>query len=149
MTVRIGDELPPRDIPSVDAEKMKTMAALLSDGNPIHWDVEAVRAAGLGDRPVNQGPTNMAYVLDMLASWSGGHDRLRRIRLRFTGNVFAGDHLRAAGTVTDVRDEDGATVADCEVRLDVVGGGTVLSGTASVTCEPPEPPEPPAPAETG
>jgi len=147
MTVRIGDELPSRDVRSVDAEKMKTMAALLSDANPIHWDVEAVRATGLGDRPINQGPTNMAYVLDMLSSWAGGHDRLRRVRLRFTGNVFAGDHVRAAGTVTDVRDEDGATVAECEVRLDVVGGGTVLSGTASVTCEPAGPDETAPPAE--
>ncbi|CND74828.1 MaoC-like dehydratase [Mycobacterium tuberculosis] len=147
MTTRIGDELPPRDIRSVDAEKMKTMAALLSDANPIHWDVEAVRAAGLGDRPINQGPTNMAYVMDMLSSWAGGPDRLRRIRLRFTGNVFAGDHVRATGTVTGVRDEDGATVADCDVRLDVVGGGTVLSGTASVTCDPSGPDETVRPAE--
>ncbi|MFA1551830.1 MaoC family dehydratase [Actinomadura chokoriensis] len=147
MTVRIGDELPSRDVRSVDAEKMKTMAALLSDANPIHWDVEAVRATGLGDRPINQGPTNMAYVLDMLSSWAGGHDRLRRVRLRFTGNVFAGDHVRAAGTVTDVRDEGGATVAECEVRLDVVGGGTVLSGTALVTCEPAGPDETAPPAE--
>lgn len=142
MTVRIGDSLPPRDVPSVDAEKMKTMAALLSDSNPIHWDAEAVRAAGLGDRPVNQGPSNMAYVLDMVSSWAGGYERLRRVRLRFTGNVFAGDHVRASGTVADVRREDGETVTECDVRLDVVGGGTVLSGTATVTGEPAEPVDP-------
>jgi acyl dehydratase len=124
----MGEQLPPRDVPSVDAEKMKTMAGLLADSNPIHWDVGAVRALGMGERPVNQGPTNMAYVLDMVCQWAGGYDRLRRVRLRMTGNVFAGDHVRAVGEVGEVRDG----LAECAVSLEVVGGGTALSGTVTV-----------------
>ncbi|MDI2027758.1 MaoC family dehydratase [Saccharopolyspora sp. TS4A08] len=136
MEVAVGARLPEWRVPAVSAEKMKTTAALLADPNPIHWDVEVVRALGMGERPINQGPLNMGYVLNMLAAWSGGHDRLRRFRVRFRGNVFAGDELRAGGSVTGVREEAGMTVADCDVSLDVVGGTTVLSGTAAVIVGP-------------
>lgn len=132
MEVTVGARLPEWRVPAVSAEKMKTTAALLADPNPIHWDVEAVRALGMGDRPINQGPLNMAYVLNMVAAWSGGHDRLRRFRVRFRGNVFAGDELCAGGVITGVRVEAGITLADCDVSLEVVGGAEVLSGTATV-----------------
>jgi len=108
------------------------MAALLADSNPIHWDAAAVRSVGLGDRPVNQGPTNMAYVLNMLCSWAGGYDRLERVTFRLTDNVCAGDAVRATGTVTEVRPDASGMVADCDVRLEIAGGGAALSGTATV-----------------
>ncbi|TDD80945.1 protein dehydratase [Saccharopolyspora karakumensis] len=136
MEVTVGARLPEWRVSAVSAEKMKTTAALLADPNPIHWDAEVVRVLGMGERPINQGPLNMAYVLNMLAAWSGGHDRLRRFRVRFRGNVFAGDELSAGGVVTGVRAEAGITLADCDVSLDVAGGATVLSGTATVVVGP-------------
>ncbi|GGO20512.1 hypothetical protein GCM10010116_41200 [Microbispora rosea subsp. aerata] len=136
MDVEVGDALPEWRVPSVSAEKMKTMAALLADPNPIHFDVAAVRALGMGDRPVNQGPLNMGYVMNMLAAWSGGHDRLRRFRVRFLRNVFAGDELCAGGVVTAVRTENGVRLADCDVVLTGAGGEPVLKGTATVALEP-------------
>lgn len=134
--IEVGTELPVYDIPSVSAEKMKTMAALLNDPTPIHFDVETLRALGMGDRPINQGPLNMGYVMNAVTGWAGGPDRLRRLRVRFLGNVLAGHHLRVRATVTAVREEEGQRVADCDVVLEVVDGGVggeaVLSGTATV-----------------
>ena len=46
--------------------------------------------------------------------------------------MFAGDRLRAHGTVTGVSEQDGALIASCAVGLDVLGGDPVLAGTASV-----------------
>ena len=131
-SITVGAELPSYEVPSVSAEKMKTMAALLADPTPIHWDVETVRALGMGDRPINQGPLNMGYVMNALAEWAGGHDRLRRLRLRFLGTVFADQHLRVTGSVTAVREQDGERCADCEFTLTVVDGEPVASGTATV-----------------
>jgi acyl dehydratase len=135
-SVAVGTELPAYDIPSVSAEKMKTMAALLNDPTPIHFDVETLQALGMGDRPVNQGPLNMGYVMNAVTAWAGGPDRLRRLRVRFLGTVLAGHHLRVRASVTAVREELGVQVADCDVVLEVVGGGTaaepVVSGTATV-----------------
>lgn len=133
MNVEVGTELPVRVIERVDIEKMKTMAALLQDPNPIHWDRAATRALGMGDRTVNQGPINLAYVMNMLVAWVGNDPaRLRGIRLRFMANVFEDDRVEAGGRVTGIRELDGERLADCEVWLDVTGGSRALSGTATV-----------------
>ncbi|MCY3578575.1 MAG: MaoC/PaaZ C-terminal domain-containing protein [bacterium] len=126
----VGDELPRLVIESVDAEKMKTMAALLADSNPIHWDVDTVRELGMGDQPVNQGPNNLGYVMNMLGDWAGGAERIRQIRVRFLDNVFAGDRLEAGGTVTAVGDDG---YVDCDVWLARDGTHPVLAGTATLS----------------
>jgi len=130
--VTVGTELPTWDVPAVSAEKMKTMAALLADPSPIHFDVVTLRALGMGERPVNQGPLNMGYVMNAVTGWAGGPDRLRRLRVRFLGTVLAGQALRVTGAVTAVREQDGKTLADCDVALSVVGGEAVVSGSATV-----------------
>lgn len=129
----IGDHLPSVEL-TISAEKMKTAAALLADPNPIHFDVEAVQALGLGDQPVNQGPLNMGYIMNMLADFSGSHDRLKHLKVRFLANVFAGDRVQASGTVIGIHptpDGDGIEV-ECNVALAVVDDRQVLSGTATV-----------------
>jgi acyl dehydratase len=116
----------------VSAEAMKTVAALLQDSNPIHFDADAVQALGMGTRVVNQGPNNMAYVVNMLSAWAGGPGRVRGLRVRFLGNVFAGDRITARGTVTGVREEGGERLADLDVWLERAEDDRVLDGTAVV-----------------
>jgi acyl dehydratase len=127
-----GTEIPPLVVEEVPVEQMKTVAALLRDSNPIHWDVDAVKTLGMGDRPVNQGPNNMAYVANMLVAWAGGDPgRVRAMRVRFLGNVFGGDRVVARGVVTGVREEGGERLADLDVWLER-GEDRVLDGTATV-----------------
>ena len=57
---------------------MKTMAAILRDPYPIHWDRQATAALGLGGRTVNQGPLNLGYIANMLMAWAGD-DAIRRL----------------------------------------------------------------------
>jgi acyl dehydratase len=131
MDVGVGTQIPPRVVERVGSAEMKTMAALLQDPNPIHWDPVATRALGMGERVVNQGPINLAYVMNALVSWVGNDpSRLRAITLRFMANVFEGDRVEAGGTVTGVRDVNGERLADCDVWLDVTGGSRALAGTA-------------------
>jgi acyl dehydratase len=127
--VSVGDAVPPRVVEDVDAEKMKTMAALLHDPNPIHWDVEAVARLGLGDRPVNQGPSNMGYIVNALVDFTGDARTVRNVDCRFNGNVFAGDRVVASGEVTAVRDTDDGRVVECDVWLER-DGDRVVTGTA-------------------
>jgi acyl dehydratase len=125
--VAVGDELPALVIERVDADKMKLMAAILRDPNPIHYDAERVRELGMGDRTVNQGPSNMSYLLNMVTQWSGGVPTLRSVAVRFLGNVFADDRVECRGTVTAV--EAG------QITLEVaasVGDRQVLAGTVVV-----------------
>lgn len=133
IALRIGAELEPLEL-TVSAEKMKTAAALLADPNPIHFDTAAVQALGLGDRPVNQGPLNMGYIMNLLAVFSGSHDRLRRLKVRFLANVFAGDRIRATGTIADIQTlpDRHELLVKCTVELAVLNGSKVLAGTATV-----------------
>lgn len=124
----VGDPLPELVVESVDAARMKTMAALLRDPNMIHLDPAETARLGMGDRVVNQGPINMGYVQTMLAGFAGGVDRVRATSFRFLANVHAGDRVLAGGRITAVRDGE----LDCEVWLDVDGGPRALTGTATL-----------------
>jgi acyl dehydratase len=131
MDVSVGTPLPPWSHGPVDPEKMKIFAAIARDPNPIHWDRAAVAERGLGDRLINQGPTNLGYLVNMLLAWTGP-ESLRDLRVRFTSNVFDGDMVVAGGVVTAIREADGERLADCEVWLDRGDGTRAISGTATV-----------------
>ncbi len=136
MGVEPGTEIPPWRVDPVAVAPMKTMAALLHDPNRIHWDVENVRELGMGEAPINQGPTNVGYIVNMLMAWAGGPVAVQRVRCRFRGNVFAGDAVEAGGVVTAVEAQvDGTALAHCDVWLDR-GGDRVVEGTAVVVLRP-------------
>jgi acyl dehydratase len=126
-TAQPGHELPPLQIDAVDPEKMKLMAAILRDPNPIHFDAERVKELGLGDRVVNQGPATMSYLLNMVTRWSGGIGTLRSAEMRFLGNVFGGDRVSCRGTVVEVG--PGTVTVDVEATVE---DRTVLKGTIVV-----------------
>ena len=131
----VGTEFPHYDVGIVAAEKMKTMAVLLQDPNPIHWDVRAVGRLGLGYKPINQGPNNMAYVVNALVSWFGGIEKFRNLKIRFIANVYAGDRLTVGGSITDIDEVEDDVLATCDVQLlrgDIENSDIVLAGQASV-----------------
>lgn len=131
-----GTALPPWRVDPVEVGPMKVVAALLHDPNRIHWDVDNVRALGLGDRPVNQGPNNVGYIVNMLMAWADGPTSVRRVTVRFLGNVFARDVVEAGGVVTKITEIDGVRVARCDVWLDRDDGDRVVAGTAEVALPP-------------
>ena len=124
----MSEGIPARDFGPVSIEKMKTMAALLQDPNPIHWDVEAVKQLGMGDRPVNQGPINMSFLVNTVTSWTGDPGALREVVIRYQANVFGGDVVHCEGSVES---EEGG-LATCTVTASV-DGNPVITGTAIVS----------------
>ena len=127
--VEAGTELAPFVVESVSAEKMKLMAALLQDPNPIHLDEEAVRALGMGDRVVNQGRTNQSYLVYMLLAFAVDPGSIRRITVLFLGNVFYGDRVECRGRVTEVDAAAGLVTVELEETAD---GAPVMAGSAVV-----------------
>lgn len=127
MSYLVGDALPPFVIERVSPDAMRDWSVFLADPNPIHLDVKVVKAKGLGDRRINQGPINVAYMMNMLMAAVPGC-RIETMESRFLDNVYEGDHLTASGTVTAVE----GNRLSCEFTLDVAGRGTVNSGTATL-----------------
>ena len=120
-------------MPAVSAERMRTMAALLRDPNPLHWDRDAVAALpmGLGRRTINQGPLGLGYMVNMLHAWAGP-GCIRRMVTRFPQAVLDGEQVVARGTVTAVREEHGERLADCALTLEHAARGVLLEAEATV-----------------
>jgi acyl dehydratase len=131
MKIDVGYEIPAWDMPSVLPERMRTMAAILRDPNPVHWDRRVVAAIGLGEHTINQGPPGLSYMVNMLHAWSGPRS-IRRIIMRFPLPVFDGDHIIARGRVTAIREVNDRRYADCDIWLQRDGTPNPLEGTATV-----------------
>ena len=125
--IKTGDTLPPFVIEAVSPDSMRDWSVFLADPNPIHLDVEVVKAKGLGDKRINQGPINVAYMMNMLMMAFPGC-RIETMDSRFLDNVYEGDRVVASGEVTSV---EGSRVT-CDLKLDVDGRGTVNAGTATI-----------------
>lgn len=125
--IKAGYTLPPFVIETVSPDAMRDWSVFLADPNPIHLDVEVVKAKGLGDKRINQGPINVAYMMNMLMTAFPGC-RIETMDSRFLDNVYEGDRVIASGEVTSV---EGNRVT-CDLKLDVDGRGTVNAGTATI-----------------
>jgi 3-hydroxybutyryl-CoA dehydratase len=124
-----ADELPAWRA-TVDAEKMKVLALLLGDPNPLHFDADAVAAVGLGDRPINQGPSSMAMLANAVrAAYPDG--RLTRLEVTLRGSVAAGDEVVVRGVVTGRERTGAGETVHCELTLEC-GDRAVLRGLADV-----------------
>ena len=126
---RMADPTPlePTQVGSVSAEKMKILAAILRDPNVIHIDADVVRERGLGDKRINQGPTNLGYVTNMLEA-NFGPGSITRLQVRFGANVFEDDTVTAGGNVVARSPE----AVQCEVWLQREDGTAAVSGSADV-----------------
>lgn len=131
MTVRVGDALPQFRFGPVDPKFMAEWAVILKDPNPIHLDVEAVKAMGLGTRRINQGPINLAYLMNgVLRAYPGGI--IEDLTSRFVGNVLEGDLVAVTGTITSVEPHPVGLRVTCDLVLTVEDRGPAVIGTARV-----------------
>ena len=132
MNVNVGDAIPDWVMQSVSAARMRTMAAILRDPNPVHWDRNAVASLGLGERTINQGPLGVGYMVNMLHAWAG-ENSIRRIVMRFPNPLILDeDRIVARGVVTRLYEADGNRLAECDIWLERDGKGGMMEGTATV-----------------
>jgi acyl dehydratase len=100
--ISVGQQLEPFVIERVDLEAMKTVAAILQDPNPIHYDTELTKSLGVGELPVNQGPINLTWLLQCAIVFAGGPEKLVSLNTRFLGNVLGTERFVATGVVRAV-----------------------------------------------
>ncbi len=129
MKVAKGDVIPEWVMEAVSAERMKTMAAILRDPNPLHWNRDTVAALpmGLGKRTINQGPLGLSYMVNMLHDWAGPGS-IKRLKMTFPQVVLDGERVIARGVVTETTE----SIAHCEVWLEEASRGRLLVGAAEV-----------------
>ncbi len=130
MTIHEGAQIPKWAMERVDAQRMKTMAAILRDPYPVHWDRDANEAIGYGGQVINQGPLNLSYIANMLMAWQGPHC-IRRLQVAFGRPVLDDDNVVATGIVDSIDEVDGERRATCTITLQR-DGEDVVTGTAVV-----------------
>jgi len=123
---RVGDALPPLELPSLTRETLALYAGGSGDHLPLHIDSDFARAAGYRDQFMH-GMLGAAYITRMITSWVP-QEYLRGFRIRFTAITYPGESLTAAGIIS-------AVTAEC-VEVDVVlrnaEGETKLTGRATI-----------------
>lgn len=123
----VGAEVPVQRF-AADPASMMSITLITGDPNPIHFDTRATVRLGLGDKPVNQGAITMAYPVNAVLAWVRPDWRVERVRVRFQGNVVAGDAVDVGGTVVEA-DRSRARI---EVWARLSSGKTVLDGEVVV-----------------
>lgn len=114
---------------TIDPGRMKVLALLLDDANPLHFDPAATARLGLGDRPLSQGPTGLAMIVTMLRATFPG-SRVRHLSARLLAPVFAGDTVRCAGRAAGDRSDRAADGAAYDVWLEGADGRVAVRGRA-------------------
>ena len=74
----------------VPQESMDIWAVILDDPNPIHLDANAVKQVGLGNKTINQGPANIAYILNMIED-NFPNSQILKMNNKMTNSVLQGD----------------------------------------------------------
>jgi acyl dehydratase len=125
-SVKIGDVLPPLQLPPVNRTALALFAGASGDHNPIHIDIDFARKAGMPD-VIAHGMLGMAQLGRLITNWAP-QAQLRRFDARFLGITHLGNAITYTGKVVG-RTEQGVRV---EVRSITQYGQDKIAGEAFV-----------------
>ena len=115
-TVRAGDVMTPLSRRVTQAQ-IDAYAEASGDHNPIHVDEEFARSVGLPGT-IAHGMLDLGILVDAVARWAGGSDRVASIGCRFSKPLLAGDTITCTGTVVEVDEERGVAALSLEAVSD-------------------------------
>lgn len=129
-TVKVGDELPPLQLPTVDRTALALFAGASGDHNPIHIDTDVARRAGMPD-VFAQGMLGMAWLGRLLTGWAP-QSRLRRFDVRFQGITHLGNTMHCSGRVVEKLNHEGERCVRIELQSANQFGQAKIVGEALV-----------------
>lgn len=128
--VKVGDIYSEEVCNNLSRTQIVQYAGASGDYNPLHSDeVFTTEIAGYPS-VFAHGMLSMGMTGKMLTNYVGD-GRLTYYGVRFTSQVFPGATLTATATITDIREEDGNTIADMDVSTTDEEGVEVIKGKAS------------------
>lgn len=117
---KVGDEITLKK--EVDKYRPIFYAGASGDFNPIHIDPEFGKMVGLGGN-ILQGLCTMAYCQQLVTDWIGDPGLLKRLKVRFAGNVKPGDTVTLKGVVKEKQEK--------KIVLDIVA--TIQDGSVVIS----------------
>ena len=118
------------ETPVVTRVQLAMYAGASDDYNPIHYDQDYAKKAGLGG-VIAHGMLTMGFIARALTDWAGPRARVRRIGARFTSPVRPDDVVRVQGEVRSSTVDGARRLIDCVLTASV-GERTVAVCEATV-----------------
>lgn len=109
-------------------------SAVTWNGHRIHYDRDYAATEGYPNVLV-QGHLHGAYLTQMLMDWVGTAGRLERLQWSNRRPAFPGDTLTCRGHVTQVVEQGGRLLIECEISDINQAGEVCAQGTALVALE--------------
>jgi acyl dehydratase len=128
--VKVGDTKSLVVVDDLTRTQIVQYAGASGDYNPLHSDDRFTKEIAGYPSVFAHGMLTMGMTGRVLTDWFGV-EGLASYGVRFVKQVWPGDTLTATATVTGVREEDGATLADLTVETKNQDGDVVMSGTAT------------------
>jgi acyl dehydratase len=125
-----GSALPERRLGAQTHTDIIRYQGASGDFNPVHHDPEFAAAAGMPG-VFSVGMLQAGYLGTYCADLFGV-ESVRRIAVRFAEQVWPGDELVCSGVIASVERTEDAATAELELSISRVGGGTAVSGSATV-----------------
>lgn len=131
--VKVGDVLPPLQLPPVNRTTLALFAGASGDHNPIHIDTDFARHAGMPD-VFAQGMLGMAWLARLLTDWAP-QSRLCSFNVRFQGITHLGNAICCNGKVVEKLEADGERRVRVEIAATDQYGQTKTAGEALVALD--------------
>jgi acyl dehydratase len=128
--VKVGDSQSQVVVDDLTRTQIVQYAGASGDYNPLHSDDRFTTEVAGYPSVFAHGMLTMGMTGRVLTDWFGV-EALTNYGVRFVKQVWPGDTLTATATVTAIRDENGASLADVTVETKNQDGDVVLSGTAT------------------
>lgn len=133
--LKVGDSYQEEVCKNLSRTQIVQYAGTSGDYNPLHTDeIFTTQVAGYPS-VFAHGMLSMGMTGKMITNYVGD-GRLTYYGVRFTAQVFPGATLTASATVTDIREENGDTIADLEISTKDEEGVEVIKGKASARLDP-------------
>ena len=129
-TVKVGDDLPPLQLPPVDRSTLALFAGASGDHNPIHIDIDFARRAGMPD-VFAHGMLGMAWLGRVTTNWAP-QSQLRQLNARFQGITHLGHAVRCSGRVVEKLEHQGERCVRVELHSANQYGQTRIVGDALI-----------------
>ena len=120
--ITVGAEIPALELPPITRTTLALYAGASGDHNPVHIDIDFARKAGM---------LSMAYLGRMLTNWQP-QAKLRKFSNRFAAITHLQDVITCQGRVVEIIEQNGESLARCEIQAAKATGEKTLVGEALV-----------------
>jgi len=128
--VNVGDQITSLIKEPVTRTQIVRYAGASRDFNPIHHDEPFAQSAGMGG-VFAHGMMSMAFLGQMVKEWCG-HERLKKMKVRFINLTRPGDTLTCGGKITQKYQMGGENYIECEIFAQNQRNEMVTQGTATI-----------------